>query len=542
MVGGYEAVIVGAGHNGLTCACYLAKAGLKVLVLEQYSDIGDMTISEEIAAPGFLSDIHASGYLVGKLNPGPQELDLAAHGLELITPDPNWAQVYPDGRALAIGRDVETTIKGFAQFSAKDGETWRALYDKYLAAKPAITAGMNSAPPSLAQEFVGPAAIDDYRFQSQSARSWADENFESPEIRNFFACCALHACLAPDDALGGQFAWLFAAAVQDVGVSVVRGGMHHVSRALASVLQSHGGEIRTDASVSEIECENGRAKAVRLASGERIAVEGVVASNVDPKHFALDLLGETTLGPAITEKINHYDWGQSFFVIFAALDRPVPYRAGVAADQAAYVHAAGQTLDDLAVMFAQARAGLLPATPMVGIINEAGIDRSRAPDGKALMKFVMHFVPYRVTGDARGRISGTNWDVIKETRRHDRFHFRDLPTGLTRPHHRPLGAVSGRSGAPHQERGARHAPARRLSPLSDRVDAPHPGARLVPLADWQCLSVRRGQPPGVWRDHGARAQRGAYHLCRFRPFFSCISHPSPPPRESGNAVSPEPSA
>ena len=415
MVGGYEAVIVGAGHNGLTCACYLAKAGLKVLVLEQYSDIGDMTISEEIAAPGFLSDIHASGYLVAKLNPGPQELDLAAHGLELITPDPNWAQVYPDGRALAIGRDVETTIKGFAQFSAKDGETWRALYDKYLAAKPAITAGMNSAPPSLAQEFAGPAAIDDYRFQSQSARSWADENFESPEIRNFFACCALHACLAPDDALGGQFAWLFAAAVQDVGVSVVRGGMHHVSRALASVLQSHGGEIRTDASVSEIECENGRAKAVRLASGERIAVEGVVASNVDPKHFALDLLGETTLGPAITEKINHYDWGQSFFVIFAALDRPVPYRAGVAADQAGYVHAAGQTLDDLAVMFAQARAGLLPATPMVGIINEAGIDRSRAPDGKALMKFVMHFVPYRVTGDARGWISGTNWDEIKET-------------------------------------------------------------------------------------------------------------------------------
>ena len=242
MAGGYEAVIVGAGHNGLTCACYLAKAGLKVLVLEQYSDIGGMTISEEIAAPGFLSDIHASGYLVAKLNPGPQELDLAAHGLELITPDPNWAQVYPDGRALAIGRDVETTIKGFAQFSAKDGETWRALYDKYLAAKPAITAGMNSAPPSLAQEFVGPAAIDDYRFQSQSARSWADENFESPEIRNFFACCALHACLAPDDALGGQFAWLFAAAVQDVGVSVVRGGMHHVSRALASVLQSHGGE------------------------------------------------------------------------------------------------------------------------------------------------------------------------------------------------------------------------------------------------------------------------------------------------------------
>jgi NAD(P)-binding Rossmann-like domain len=112
-------VVIGAGHNGLTCGCYLAKAGLKVLVLEQYSEIGGMTISEEIAAPGFLSDIHASGYLVAKLTPAPQQLGLAAHGLELITPDPNWAQVFPDGKALAIGRDLEMTVKSFAQFSAK---------------------------------------------------------------------------------------------------------------------------------------------------------------------------------------------------------------------------------------------------------------------------------------------------------------------------------------------------------------------------------------------------------------------------------------
>jgi beta-carotene ketolase (CrtO type) len=89
MPGGYDAVVIGAGHNGLTCGCYLAKAGLKVLVLEQYSEVGGMTISEQIAAPGFLSDIHASGYLVAKLTPASQQLGLAAHGLELITPDPN---------------------------------------------------------------------------------------------------------------------------------------------------------------------------------------------------------------------------------------------------------------------------------------------------------------------------------------------------------------------------------------------------------------------------------------------------------------------
>jgi phytoene dehydrogenase-like protein len=116
MPGGYDAVVIGAGHNGLTCGCYLAKAGLKVLVLEQYSEIGGMTISEEIAAPGFLSDIHASGYLVAKLTPAPQQLGLAAHGLELITPDPNWAQVFPDGKALAIGAR-----------SGDDGQKLRAI-------------------------------------------------------------------------------------------------------------------------------------------------------------------------------------------------------------------------------------------------------------------------------------------------------------------------------------------------------------------------------------------------------------------------------
>ncbi len=133
--------------------------------------------------------------------------------------------------------------------------------------------------------------------------------------------------------------------MQDVGVRVVKGGMHNVSRSLADVLRSHGGEVRVRAAVAEIECENGRAKAVRLASGERIALDGVVASNVDPRHLALDLLGEATLGSGITEKIKRYEWGSSFFVIYAALDRPVSYRAGSAADSAGYVHAVGQKLD-----------------------------------------------------------------------------------------------------------------------------------------------------------------------------------------------------
>ena len=95
---------------------------------------------------------------------------------------------------------------------------------------------MTSTPPPLANEFDGKDAVDSYRFQFQSARSWVEETFQSPEMRYFFASCALHGALAPDDALGANFAWLFVSAVQDVGVSIVKGGMHNVSRALAAEL------------------------------------------------------------------------------------------------------------------------------------------------------------------------------------------------------------------------------------------------------------------------------------------------------------------
>jgi beta-carotene ketolase (CrtO type) len=414
MAGPYDAIVVGAGHNGLTCGCYLARAGMKVLVLEQYRSVGGMTISEEVTAPGFLSDVHASGYVVAKLSPAPEELKLAEHGLELITPDPNWAQVFPDGRCLAIGRDLEATVASIGRFSKRDAETWRRLYRRYLEAKPHIVAGMNAPPPTLAKEFGRPEAVDGYRFEFQSARSWAQECFESEEIRTFFASCAMHAAVSPDDALGAQFAWLLASAVQDLGVSIVKGGMHQVSHALARVLAAHGGETRTGALVEEILVESGRAVGVRLQGGETIRAGRLVASAVDPRHLVLDLLGERHAGAEIAAKIRRYEWGASFFTIHAALDRPVPYAAGEEPAKAGYVHAAGTSSDELAQAFLDCRAGRLPKGPMVGIIDEAGVDPGRVPAGRGLMKFVVHYVPYRVTDDATGRTEGGDWDGIKD--------------------------------------------------------------------------------------------------------------------------------
>ncbi|MGD9890733.1 MAG: phytoene desaturase family protein [Dehalococcoidia bacterium] len=414
----YDAIVIGAGHNGLTCACYLARAGLKVLVLEQYHTIGGMTISEEITEPGFLSDIHASGYLLGKLSPAPDELDLAAHGLDPITPEPNWAHVTTDGRLVTISRDPKKSFQSLEQFSTADAQAWQALYDRYLAAKPQIVAGMHSVPPVPAQQFATlwqqPDGPDEYRFEVQSARSWATQTFSTEAARAYFASFALHGALSPDDAGGGQYAWLMFTSVQDVGVSIVRGGMHSVSRALARSLEAHGGEIRTNALVKEIVVRDGKAVAVRLDGGETIDVDQVIASNVDPRHLALDLLGEAAVGPAVADKIRHYEWGDSFFTIYAALDRPPEYKTGPAASQAGYVHGAGASMEDLSRIFTECRSGLVPAGPMLGMVNESVVDPSRAPAGKGLMKFVAHYVPYHITGDATGKMRGTGWDEIRE--------------------------------------------------------------------------------------------------------------------------------
>jgi beta-carotene ketolase (CrtO type) len=233
-------------------------------------------------------------------------------------------------------------------------------------------------------------------------------------MRLFFASGGLHAGLAPDDALGADFSWMFFSAVQDVGVSVVKGGMHQVALALARVLAAHGGEVRTGAAVEAIEVDRGRAVGVRLAGGERVAVDGPIASNTDPRHLVLDLLGRAAVGDAVAGKLERYEWGPSFFGIYAALDRPVAFKAGAEPASAGYIHASDASLDGLARSFADLRAGLLPASPMVGVIDEAARDPSRAPEGRGLMKFIVHFVPYRVAGDAAGRIAGTDWDAIKD--------------------------------------------------------------------------------------------------------------------------------
>ena len=305
----YDAIVIGAGHNGLTCACYLARARLRVLVLEQYRTVGGMTVTEEETLPGFWSDLHASGYQLANLSPVPHELGLLDR-YELIEPEIPFSHAFPHGDIISVHRDIEKTVGEIARYSRKDAGTWRALMNRFLAQKDAITEAMFSPPPSFpaaAADFAeSSAGMEAYRFSMQSIRSWANQTLEAEATKTLFGSFATFLGSSPDDAGGAELGWLFASVLQNAGNNLVKGGMHRVTLALAEHLQAHGGEIRTNALVERILGDPKRATAVRLASCEEIPVGELVVSNVDPRHLVVDLLGAAMLQREIIDKMEHY--------------------------------------------------------------------------------------------------------------------------------------------------------------------------------------------------------------------------------------------
>lgn len=414
----YDAIVIGAGHNGLTCACYLARAGLRVLVLEANENIGGLTITDEITLPGFYSDLHAFGYQFANLSPAPLELELDGHGLELMTPEISFAHAFSTGQTIRMYKNLEQTCASIATHSTHDAERWRALFGRWVAAKDAICAGLNAPPRSPSQHLAElertPDGLDDYRFETQTMRAWTAQWFELETVRLFLGTFSVHANVAPDDVGGGQLAWLFDSVIQDFGNRVVKGGMVNVPRALARFLQGHGGTIQTQARVSRILIEQGKAVGVRLSDGEEISAGQLVASTVDPRTLVVDLLGKAVVGELMTRKIERYEWGDSIMVIYLALSGPLEFKAGEETAHACYVHCTPPSLEYIAQMFVEVRAGLLLALPVMVVCKDYTVDPSRVPPGKGLIKILVKCVPYEIRGDAKGEIVAQNWKAARE--------------------------------------------------------------------------------------------------------------------------------
>lgn len=399
----YDAIVIGAGHNGLTCACYLARYGLKVLVIEKYHSIGGMTITEEITLPGFLSDVHAFGYQLANLSPVPIELNLGNYGFELIKPEISYSHIFPDGGYITMYRDILKTVKSIEKYSNKDAKTWTKLFETYKKEKKDIISSINSSPQLLSSQIKKmeksvseKILLNKFRSNIQSMRSWGNEYFESEEIRVLFGTFAAFVGLSPDDAGGGSFSYLFSSIIQDVGNNIVRGGFINLPLALAKYLKTNGGSIITNSGVEKIIIKNGRAIGVRLENGKIIGVKKVVASSTDPYTLIINHIGEENIDPIIVKQIKKIEWGDSIFAIYIALESPIKSKTNSKVTYSPQLHLSPPSVEYLSKIFYECRSGKLPSEPLPIMSNDSMVDESRTPKGKHLLKFLVLSVPYKV--------------------------------------------------------------------------------------------------------------------------------------------------
>lgn len=429
----YDAIVIGAGHNGLTCACYLAKAGLRTLVLEQYHSIGGMTITEEITLPGFKSDIHAFGYQLANLSPVPYELGLDRYGFELIRPEISYSHIFPKSGYISMSRNIDQTIKSINRYSEKDALTWKKMYEGYNAAKDSIIYSINTPPLSLSTHLKGvdknPELFDRYRSSLQSMRSWCNEWFESEEAKAMFGTFAAFVGLSPDEAGGGEISYLFSTVMQDSGNNVVRGGFGNLPIALAKYLESKGGKIMTNAGVEKIivSKEQGKAVGVKLDSGKEIRVKKVIASSTDPSTLILKHIGEDYVEEGVVRRVKRIEWGDAIMALYLALDEPIQYFAGKEVAKSAQIHLSEPSLDYFAKIYYECRGGKIPSEPLPIMSNDSVCDPTRVPAGKHLIKFLILNVPYKIKydiavttkGEADNAITTTTknkieWNDVKE--------------------------------------------------------------------------------------------------------------------------------
>ena len=317
-----DAIMLGGWHIVLVCASYLALSGLDVLVLERRPFVGGACVTEELF-PGYR--VSSCAYICHLLQTKViDDLELRRHGFDVFHLGPGRFQPFPDGRALSVRDDGERTQRSLAQFSKRDADAFPAWLAFWERAAGLLYPHFLRPPPTRDQLRAGVHGTKDESFLerllSVSMLELVEEFFESPEARGAF----IQAQDAGDPASAGS-AWCYthikcAAFSRPADVGVVKGGMGGITTALARSAEAHGATLRTDAAVERVLVVKGRARGVRLASGEEIHSR-VVVSNADPKRTFLQLVDQDDLPDAFRRTTRDLKTNAGYLKFHAALTR-----------------------------------------------------------------------------------------------------------------------------------------------------------------------------------------------------------------------------
>lgn len=408
----YDVIIIGAGHNGLVAACYLAKAGMKTIVLEGREVVGGGAVTEEIH-PGFRCSTldHADGPFLPQVA---TDLNLARFGLEMITPDVRVLALSPDGRHCGIYNDVRRSVSEIEKFSANDARSYPEFAGSFARIGRVLAPLIAMTPPSIDQPtktdlwhlgkvglaFRGLGKKDEYRLLRWAPMAVADlvaEWFETELLRATVAARGIHGAFAGPWSAGTSLGLLWQAAMDGSAMlpaSYPKGGMGGLSAALANAAKAAGAEIRTSAHVSRIDTAGAKAKVV-LETGEEIEAR-VVVSNADPRSTFLNLVDPIDLEPNFLLKMRNYRAPGTVAKINLALSG-LPVFRGVKEEEKlrGRIHI-GPEIDYLESAFDASKYGEYSPEPYLDVTIPSLGDPSLAPAGKHVMSIHVQFAPYKL--------------------------------------------------------------------------------------------------------------------------------------------------
>ena len=410
----HDIVCIGAGHNGLVAAAYMAKAGKNVLVLERKPHFGGGVSTRELTLPGFRHDEHSNVHIMIQGNPMLRDDELgllSKFGLVYHYSDLPHASVFADGQVILSYKDLDRTCEGIARFSPRDAESYRRFARKSQEMLPMFMAGLY-APPFPMGPFI--AMLDqseEGRFlldvMSRSALDVVNRYFESDLLKIHIVRLVTENLQMPDELGTGMGAFLMPGIIHTYGVSQPVGGSGRLSEALVRCIEHYGGEVRCNAEVARVTTSGGRATGVELAGGETIVARDAVIGALHP--HVLGKFVDGVPAPVLERASQVTPSTFSILLTHMALKEKAKFRAGSHFDNAVMTELlSSPRLSDMLEDYDHLRRGRIPPRRLCAGGDNSINDPTRAPPGAGVF-YGVTFAPY-----ALGDGGAARWDEIKE--------------------------------------------------------------------------------------------------------------------------------
>jgi phytoene dehydrogenase-like protein len=413
-----DAVVIGAGHNGLVAAAVLADAGWDVVVLEAQPEPGGAVKSAELF-PGYVSDLYSAFYPLSVASPALRALNLEDHGLRWTHAPAvvGHARSADDDDAPVIYREIDRTAGDLERRQTGDGDRWRALFDQWLRIKePLLSTLFSPFPPvrgpmHLLRKVGTAEALRLAHLLLLPAGVMAEQLFEGEAARVLLLGNAMHADVPIDAPGSGVMGYLLIMMAQDGGFPVPVGGAGQLTAALVNRARSAGARIECGQEVDAIDVRGGRAVAVRTSSGTTVGVRRAVIADTSAPRLYADLLPADAVPESVVRSLSRFVWDTPVLKINYALDSPIPWRSKSLSD-AGTVHI-GADNNGLIRWMADLNTRTVPLHPFMLFGQMTTADPSRSPAGTESAWAYTH-LPRGVADDASADQLSVAVDLVLE--------------------------------------------------------------------------------------------------------------------------------